>query len=43
MAAVLGLASGSMGTLLARAEKAFVAAYELMHPADSKKLRQERK
>ncbi|HYP18728.1 MAG TPA: sigma-70 family RNA polymerase sigma factor [Chloroflexia bacterium] len=43
MAAVLGLASGSMGTLLARAEKAFVAAYELMHPAESKRLHQERK
>lgn len=43
MAAVIGVAPGSMGTLLARAEKAFVAAYQAMHPVEPKKLPEERK
>lgn len=34
LAAALGVAPGSVGTLLARAERAFTAAYESMHPAE---------
>ena len=35
IAAALEVAPGSVGTLLARAEKAFVAAYERMQPANA--------
>lgn len=34
IAAALGVAPGSVGTLLARAERAFVAAYNVMNPAE---------
>jgi RNA polymerase sigma-70 factor (ECF subfamily) len=34
IATALGVAPGSVGTLLARAERAFAAAYESMHPAE---------
>jgi len=34
IAAMLNVAPGSVGTLLARAERAFTAAYESMHPAE---------
>ena len=34
IASAIGVAPGSVGTLLARAERAFTAAYESMHPAE---------
>jgi RNA polymerase sigma-70 factor (ECF subfamily) len=34
MATILEVAPGSVGTLLARAEKAFAAAYDVMHPTE---------
>ena len=43
MAVVLDVAPGSVGTLLARAEKAFVAAYECMHPVEPKSSLEKRK
>ncbi|HUP26797.1 MAG TPA: sigma-70 family RNA polymerase sigma factor [Chloroflexia bacterium] len=43
MASILSLAPGSIGTLLARAEKAFEAAYRAMHPAESEPSLEKRK
>lgn len=43
MAGVLNVAPGSVGTLLARAEKAFAAAYECMHPTEPKSSLEKRK